>query len=383
MFERQSWKQRIEQTWRERPLIWLSGIRRSGKTCLCQSLPDILYFDCELPSVRRQLQDPEGFLGGLPSKARIVLDEVHRLDSPSELLKIAADHFPGLRLVATGSSVLGASAKFRDTLAGRKRDLWLTPMTLADMQASGRHDLGRRLLHGGLPGHFLADQPPEKDFQEWMDAYWARDIQELFRLERRHAFQRLFELLLRNSGGIFEATAYAQPCGISRPTVNTYLRTLEATFVAHLVRPFSGEGKSEITAAPKVFMFDTGFVCHQRGWTSLRTEDCGLLWEHLVLNELHAASQSHNLCYWRDKAGHELDFVWLKRGGVPVAIECKWTAAAFDPGNLQLFRRRYPKGENYVVTPDTTRSYTRTYNNLPAVFVSPAELCSRLGLAGE
>ncbi len=35
--------------------------------------------------------------------------------------------------------------------------------------------------------------------QEWVDAYWAKDIQELFRLERRASFQRFLELLLAQS----------------------------------------------------------------------------------------------------------------------------------------------------------------------------------------
>jgi hypothetical protein len=34
--------------------------RRSGKIVLCQSLPEVEYFDCELPSVRLRLRDPSG-----------------------------------------------------------------------------------------------------------------------------------------------------------------------------------------------------------------------------------------------------------------------------------------------------------------------------------
>ena len=34
-----------------------------------------------------------------------------------------------------------------------------------------------------------------------MDAYWAKDIQELFRRERRASFQRFAELLMARSGG--------------------------------------------------------------------------------------------------------------------------------------------------------------------------------------
>ena len=151
------------------------SLPRVGRTCLCQSLPHIQYFDCELPRVRRTIEDPEGFFDGLRNQS-IVLDEVHRLQNPSELLKIAGDHYPNLRVIATGSSTLGVSQKFRDTLAGRKRDIWLAPMCLADLKDADRPDLHHRLLRGGLPPFFLADQLPERDFQEWMDAYWAKDI---------------------------------------------------------------------------------------------------------------------------------------------------------------------------------------------------------------
>src|SRR5437773_7112436 len=127
MVLRHFWLDLVERAWRERSVVWLSGVRRVGKTFLCQSLPDIEYFDCELPRIRRMLDDPQAFLEGVRGR-RVVLDEVRRLEHPSEILKIAADHYPDTRIVATGSSTLGASSKFRDTLAGRKAELWLTPM---------------------------------------------------------------------------------------------------------------------------------------------------------------------------------------------------------------------------------------------------------------
>ena len=133
MVNRQFWHNQIETAWKRRSVVWLSGVRRVGKTCLCQTLPDIVeYFDCELPRVRRMMEDPQAFLDGIGA-GRIVLDEIHRLPNPSELLKIAADHYPQLQMVATGSSTLGASIKFRDTLAGRKTELWLTPMIKTDL----------------------------------------------------------------------------------------------------------------------------------------------------------------------------------------------------------------------------------------------------------
>ena len=200
MVKRRFWQNEIEKLWARRSIVWLKGVRRVGKTSLARTLDSIEFFDCELPRVRRAMEDPEEFLSGLRGK-RIILDEVHRLANPSEMLKIAADHFPTVRVLATGSSTLGARTHFRDTLAGRKSELWLTPMLQADLQEFGRPDLKHRLLHGGLPPFFLAEDPPEREFQEWMDAYWAKDIQELFRLERRASFQRFVELVFAQSGG--------------------------------------------------------------------------------------------------------------------------------------------------------------------------------------
>lgn len=344
-------------------------MRRVGKTFLCRSLPDIVYFDCELPRTRRMMEDPESFLGGLRGK-RVVVDEIHRLANAAELLKIAADYFPETLVLATGSSTLGASARFKDTLTGRKRSLWLTPMISCDLADFHREDLPYRLLRGGLPPFFLPEIMPEADFQEWMDAYWSKDIAELFRLERRSSFQRFVELVLVSSGGIFQATRFAGLCEVSRNTIKNYLGVLEATHVAHVLRPFSKRNPSEIVSAPKVYGFDTGFVCYHKGWDSLRNEDLGLLWEHFVLNELQGKLQSRNLNYWRDKRGHEVGLVVAHRGRPPMAVECKWSAGDFDPRNLASFRGRHPEGENFVVAHDVDRTYRKSYRDLTVHFVN-------------
>ncbi len=382
MVKRRFWLNLIEQGWREKPVVWLAGVRRVGKTCLCQSLPDVEYFDCELPRVRRMMEDPQGFLDGLRGR-RVVLDEVHRLGNPSELLKIAADHYADIRVLATGSSTLGASSKFRDTLAGRKRDLWLTPMCREDLHDFKRTDLRHRFLHGGLPPFFLAGKLPERDFQEWLDAYWAKDIQELFRLERRSSFQKFVELLVAQSGGIFEATRFAAPCEVSRATIANYLKVVEATFVAHVIRPFSTHRPTEIVSAPKVYAFDTGFSCYYRGWHELRGEDLGTLWEHFVLNEVMAHSQTRQVFYWRDKRAHEVDLVWAPRGAKPLAVECKWSADEFEVAGIAALRRQYPQGDNVVVTQDVDRPFVRNYGDLKVHFEALSSLVKRIAGAGR
>jgi predicted AAA+ superfamily ATPase len=377
MKKRSFWLEQIDKAWERRSVIWLSGVRRVGKTFLSQSLADAEYFDCELPRVRMMLEDAEGFLRPLRGST-IILHEIHRLQNPSELLKIAADHYPEVRILATGSSTLGASAKFKDTLTGRKESLWLTPMLAQDLVDFGDTDLAKRLLFGGLPPFFLSKTLPERDFQDWVDGYWAKDIQELFHLERRHGFQRFFELLMGQSGGIFEASRFAAPCKVSRTTISNYLSVLDATYVAHIVRPFSSNKAAEVISAPKVYGFDTGFICYYRGWRELRREDMGLLWEHYVLNEIQGRLQIRNVLYWRDKRGHEVDFVVAERGRPPVAIECKWSATEFDPGNLQRFRERYPEGDSLVAAADVEKPFIRHYKGMAVTFVSLTGLIDAL-----
>ncbi|MDI6740467.1 MAG: ATP-binding protein [Candidatus Edwardsbacteria bacterium] len=380
MVTRRFWINRINSAWGRRSIVWLAGVRRAGKTVLCRSLPGVEYFDCELPRLRRRMEDPQEFLEGLRGR-RAALDEIHRLGNPSELLKIAADHFPDVRIIATGSSSLGASTKFGDTLTGRKTDIWLTPMLLSELRDFGDDDIQHRMLHGGLPPFFRSGEPAEAGFQEWLDSYWARDIQELFRLERRTSFQKFVELALAGSGGIFEATSFSGPCEVSRQTIANYLGVLEATFVAHVMRPYTTRRVSEIVSAPKVYAFDTGFVCAARGWDSLRPEDLGRLWEHLVLNELQARLGRQAVKYWRDKRGHEVDFVVDRRGKPPAAVECKWSGDRFDPAGIRAFRRQYPSGENIVAARDVERPYKRRFGDVAVEFHSAESLMGKLGVA--
>ena len=251
-------------------------------------------------------------------------------------------------------------------------------MIQQDINDFNKTELNYRLHRGGLPPFFLSKDYPEYQFQEWIDAFWTKDIQQLFALERQYSFQKFVELIFTQSGGIFEATSYARPCEVSRSTITNYLKVLEATAVVSIVRPFSSRRSTEIITAPKVYAFDTGFVSYFKGWDKLRLDDIGFLWEHYVLNEIYAHTQIKKVHYWRTKHGNEVDFVILPRGGDPITIECKRPENGFDPKNIFAFRRRYPKGENFVVTIDSNRTYTKQFGNIRITFLSLTSLIKKI-----
>jgi len=311
---------------------------------------------------------------------RIVFDEIHTLPNPSLLLKIGADEFPDKQIIATGSSTLSARRKFTDTLTGRKLQIHLTPMLLSEGELFGNTSIEHRMLFGGLPPFFLNNMLDEELYTEWFSSYFARDVQRLYKVDNESTFIRFAQLLLARSGGIFDASKYAIECGISRPSVQKYLHLLEQTHVAHIVRPFSSHGSTEITKAPKIYGFDTGFIAYAKGWAQLRNEDLGYLWEHLILHNLIGSfQQSISIHYWRDKRGHEIDFVLKKnRNQELIAIECKWNYKNFEAGNIKIFRRKYPQGKNYVVAANIIDGYDAIFDGITVTFISLQELISRL-----
>lgn len=372
MIARPVWIARLDAVWRQVSIAWLSGPRRIGKTSLATSLPKAELLDCDLPSVAERLRDPESFFRSVRAPL-VVLDEIHQLDDPSRVLKIGADRFPRLRILATGASTLAATKKFRDSLTGRKRTVQLVPVLHEELAAFGVHDVRHRLLRGGLPPALLAEDHDPGFYAEWIDSYFARDVQELFRLEKRGPFLRMFELLLKQSGGMLEITRLAADCSVSRPTTMNWLEVFEITHVVQVLRPFANGGRAEIVAQPKVYGFDTGLVCHARGWDRLRPEDCGVLWEHLVLDTLIAAGLPR-IHFWRDKQQREVDFVVPRGRDAVDAIECKWRPDEFTTRGLSAFRANYPKGRNFVVGPIEGRSYQRRQDDFELSVVSPADL---------
>jgi predicted AAA+ superfamily ATPase len=344
MILRTFWVNKIKAAWQVRPIVWLSGVRRVGKTTLSKMLEQILYLNCDLPSTWRRLQDPESFYNSVYENDLIVFDEIHRLDDPSNLLKIAADEFPNLQILATGSSTLAATKKFRDSLTGRKSTIYLSPVLWQECRKEfGIKDLDKRLLHGGLPEPLISEKKDESFFSEWIDSFYARDIQELFAIRNRTGFLKLLRILMRQSGGLVDYNNLAKLSDLSRQTVKSHIESLIIAHAIHLLSPFHGGGRREITQRPKAYIFDTGFITHMNGWHRIRDEDRGLLWEHLVIRG-------------KNKSVH--------------ALECKINPDHFNINSLKVFRELYPMGKNLVICPFVSGSYIQKIDGYTVLFCS-------------
>ena len=131
---------------------------------------------------------------------------------------------------------------------------------------------------------------------------------------------------------------------------------MQTAHAVYLLRPFHGGGRREIVSRPKCYAFDTGFVAFEKGWDTIRDDDRGLLWEHLVLDSLRFHCTDGDIYYWQDKSHREIDFV-LRRGRDRVdTVECKINPDKIDTAPVEAFRSMYPQGKNYIVSPTVKKS---------------------------
>ena len=260
-----------------------------------------------------------------------------------------------------------------------KLNIYLPPVLWDECQSVFEiNDLDFRLLHGGLPEPLVSSELDYSFFAEWVDSYYARDIQELFGIRNRTGFIKLLHLLLRQSGGLLDYTKLAKLSGLSLPTVHAHVEAMSIAHAIALLPPFHGGGRREITRRPKCYGFDTGFVCFVKGWDSIRKDDSGLLWEHLVLDELRAFLPQTNIYYWRNKSNFEIDFVIKGRSENIHALECKINPEQFDGKSLAAFRSIYPNGENFIISPFVKEPYVFRIAGLPVNVSSLANITRRL-----
>ncbi len=76
---------------------------------------------------------------------------------------------------------------------------------------------------------------------------------------------------------------------------------------------------------------------------------------HLALDSLRFRYADDDIFHWRDKSRREIDFVVRKGNGRVDIFACK--TDKLNPASIQEFRKWYPNGENFIISPFVKQSY--------------------------
>jgi uncharacterized protein len=359
-------------------IIVLHGARQVGKTSLLRYLEaelkakdeKIYFIDLEDSRYAKildagvgeflKLLGEEGINASPPNKKVFVfVDEIQYLANPSSFLKLISDHHKDIKLIVSGSSSFAIKSKFRDSLAGRTVDFDIFNLSFREFLTfrgypfdEGKANTSKKVdelkglfkqyvLYGGYPKIVLTSEidMKEKYLQQIIDTYVKKDIRDLASVKDIEKFNKLLEVLAAQSSQILNVAELSNTTRIAKQTIEKYLFIMENTYILKLVRPFSGNIRSELFKLPKIFFYDTGIM--QMLWLKgLQKELIGSVFETGIFSELVKKHDKDLVYYWRTKDKKEIDFI-LKIKKEVLPVEAKLSFEQFKPAAINYFTEKY------------------------------------------
>src|SRR3989339_1324022 len=142
-------------------MVVILGPRQSGKTTLAKKIianygEQGAYYDCQLADIRAHfvLGKPETLIPLTRNKKIVVFDEAQTIQNIGTILKVFHDTYPGVQVIATGSSSFDLANKINEPMTGRVFEFTLLPLSLLEISMSkhiSSDDLYRYMLYGTYP----------------------------------------------------------------------------------------------------------------------------------------------------------------------------------------------------------------------------------------
>jgi predicted AAA+ superfamily ATPase len=358
----------------------LLGARQTGKTTLLKQIfPQALYLLADNEQTLRVLEsyDINTYKPIIGQHKQLIIDELHLLSNPGRAVKIIYDQIPDLQLIVTGSSALHIKNKTSESMAGRKIEYQLFPLTFSEylVQKGVEQELNHNILTNILGGKStptrlfdpaqILDQVllfglyPEvlnlsqhKDYLlELADSAIFKDIAELNLINDRAKAKELLKLLAYQIGNLVNYSEIASVLSLDRRTVERYIDIFEQSYFIFRVYPYTQNKRREIGKATKIFFHDLGLrnaIINNFDTNPLRP-DRGAMFENFIIAELfkHNAYQKAGLHinYWRLKSGAEVDVV-LSDHSNEHGVEIKTKKGQIT----SVFAQHYPQSSTHVVT---------------------------------
>jgi len=366
----------------------LIGPRQAGKTTLLRAIADqlirngatCLFFNLDIDTDAQHFTSQQRFVERVEAlsagkHAYVFIDEVQRIENAGLFLKGLYDRRLPYKWIATGSGSLELKEKIAESLAGRKRNFLLFPISvgeflsyrlsanLAQSVAQVRTDafaeerlLLEYLQYGGYPKVLTAsdNQEKRKVLAEIFQSYVERDLQLLLRLEKSRELITLLQLLSNRIGRLVNYQDLAKMTNLSVPTVKNYLWYCQKTFVIEEVLPYFTNKEKELTKTPQYYFIDSGlrnFLLNSFDLTPM-SSDFGFLFQQMAFQLLnnHFSNGIAAIRYWRTQNKADVDFVVQNGLSIlPIEVKAERMKKPQVERSLHSFIATYKPVEAWVV----------------------------------
>lgn len=306
--------------------LFLFGPRQTGKSTLIrQQLADARRIDLLESDTYLTLQRAPQRLREWCTETGelVVIDEIQKLPQLLDEVHLLIER-KKQRFLLTGSSARKLRAGGVNLLGGRARSQQFHPLSIHEL--GERFDLSRALNHGLLPAVYLGDEP-DQDLAAYVGTYLREEVANEALTRNVPAFARFLEIAALCNAEQINYSKIASDAQVARTTVQEYFQILRDTLLGWDVPVWQRTKKRKAVATPKFWFFDWGVVRHLRGTGRVKapSPEFGHAFEAWIGHELKTwcdyRGNGAELCFWRSRTGHEVDFVV----GDQVAVEVKAT----------------------------------------------------------
>ncbi len=347
----------LTKTW---SAILLTGPRQSGKTTMLKSLAEKEKIGREYVSLddltMREMakNDPKLFLQ--LHKPPVLIDEVQYAPELFTYIKIHIDehHNPGDFLL-TGSQIFRLMHGVQESLAGRVAVLHMSPLSQRELISAQPRpfstcfealvedsknisplttpEIFERIWNGCMPGLAGGAYTDRNIFySSYLSTYIERDVRELSGTIDALKFSRFITAVAARAAQMVNYQAIADDAEVDKVTAKKWLEILETLGIIFLLHPFSNNVLKRTIKSPKLYFYDTGFVCYLTRWSSPEVAESGAmsgaLLENFAVSEIMKSYQNVGetpyMHYYRDRDAREIDVI-LEGDGKLCPLEIKKT----------------------------------------------------------
>ncbi len=341
IFKRKIYQQILENLFSGKIII-IYGPRQSGKTTLCKEIlkkyPDGVYLSCDNPAVSENLSPKSAselrqYLG--PGKL-FIIDEAQRVRNIGLTLKILADNFPDIQIIATGSSSFELANTVNEPLTGRNIKYYLLPLSVSELsrtwnKAELRDKLHSFFIHGMYPEVLDKKERANEIISGIAGDNLYKDLLSYGGMRKPELLSKILRLLALQIGNEANYSKIAKELGVNSDTVKSYIGLLERAFVIFTLQPIYKNKYKEVSKPRKIYFYDLGIrnaLIDNFNTMTIRN-DTGALFENFFIAEKTKERLYSNGLYktyfWRSKSGQEIDYVEEYLGGEEYKIfECKY-----------------------------------------------------------
>lgn len=302
------------------PALVLTGPRQTGKSTLLKQLfPEYNYITLDDINVRSiAKQDPALFVSTL--KLPVIIDEIQYLPELLNYIKIHIDNDRvNGRFLLTGSQMFNVMQGMSETLAGRVALFELLPLSFQELGTVPTAPMGcyEQILKGFYPTPNTQDIDLQLFYGGYLATYVERDVRQIKNIQDIASFQRFLSLLASRVGNLLNIQSLANDCGLSVPTIKSWLSILESSRIIYLLKPYYQNMGKRLIKTPKVYFTDTGLLTYLLRYktadTLLAGPMAGAVFENMVIMEALKENLynrlGQELYFYRDSNQVEADLV--------------------------------------------------------------------------